>query len=82
MELTIIVLLIVLAILFQEKKMFSGLFIFVAGVMALAFGLTTNQITSITNSVITYGAIDPLVTYVIGFSLIAISIVHFLDSIK
>jgi hypothetical protein len=79
MELTIIILLIVLAVLFQQKKMLSGVFIFVSGIMTLAFGLTTNQITSITNGVITYSTIDPLITWVIGLALLAISIIHFLD---
>jgi len=79
MELTIIILLIVLAVLFQQKKMLSGVFIFVSGIMTLAFGLTTNQIASITNGVIEYSSIDPLVTWVIGLALLTISIIHFLD---
>jgi len=81
MEIIIILLLLVLAVIFQQKKMFSGLFIFISGILILAFGLTTNTITSVSNGIITYGIVDPLATYVIGFSLLTIAFIHFLDNI-
>jgi hypothetical protein len=81
MEIIVIVFLIVLAILFQEHRTLSGMFIFISGLMALAFGLTTNTITGIANGVITYAPIDPLITWAIGLALIAISVIHFLNSI-
>lgn len=82
MEIIIILFLIVLAVLFQEHRTLSGMFIFVAGIMSLAFGLTTNTITSITSGVVTYSAVDPLITWAIGLSLIAIATIHFLNSIN
>ncbi len=81
MEIIIIILLIVLAVLFQEHKMFSGMFIFLSGIMTLAFGLTTNTITNISGGTITYATIDPTITWAIGLALLAISIIHFLNSI-
>jgi len=82
MEILILILLLVLAILFQEKKTLSGSFIFLAGIMTIAFGLTTNTITSIIGKTINYSSVDPLITWVIGLSLITISIIHWLDLIK
>jgi hypothetical protein len=82
MEILILVLLIVIAILFQEHKTLSGAFIFLAGIMSLAFGLTTNTITSIIGETINYATVDPLITWVIGLALISISIIHWLGLIQ
>jgi len=81
MEITILILLIVLAIIFQEHKTLTGGLIFLSGIMTLAFGLTTNTITSITGSTITYTTIDPLISWAIGLTLLSISIIHFLNAI-
>jgi len=60
--------------------MFSGMFIFLSGIMTLAFGLTTNTITNISGGTITYATIDPTITWAIGLALLAMSIIHFLNS--
>ena len=80
MEITILLLLILLAILFQEHKTLTGGLVFIAGIMTIAFGLTTNTIASI-GTTITYTTIDPLISWVIGLTLLAISIIHFLNAI-
>ena len=81
MEITILTLLIVLAIIFQEHKTLTGGLIFLSGITTLAFGLTTNTITSIVGSTITYATIDPLISWAIGLTLLSISIIHFLNAI-
>jgi len=48
--------------------------------MTIAFGLTTNTIASI-GTTITYTTIDPLISWAIGLTLLAISIIHFLNAI-
>jgi len=80
MEITILLLIILLAILFQEHKTLTGGLIFLSGITTLAFGLTTNTITSITDT-ITYTTVDPLITWVIGLTLLTISIIYFLNAI-
>jgi membrane-bound ClpP family serine protease len=80
MEITILLILILLAIIFQEHKTLTGALIFLAGITTLAFGLTTNTITSI-GETITYNTVDPLITWVIGLTLLTISIIFFLNAI-
>jgi len=81
MEILIIIFLIIIGILFyQDHPMFANVFILLAGLFSFT-GITTNQITAITGTTITYGTIDPLISYAISFIFIAMALINYLDLI-
>jgi len=58
----------------------SPIFLLLGGGLA-STGITTNQITSITNGVITYNTVDPIISYAVMVVLIAIAFINYLDII-
>lgn len=81
MDITILLFLILLSILLSKSHpMFSNIFILLAGIFSFT-GITTNQITNITNGTITYLQFDPWITYVISFTFIGMAVINYLDLI-
>lgn len=81
MDITILLLLILLSILFHKSHaIIANSFILIAGLFSIT-GISTNKIIEITGTTITYTTLDPLITYAISTFLITIAVIGYLDMI-
>lgn len=81
MDILILLFLILLSILLAKSNpVMANIFLLLGGGLS-AGGITTNQITSITNGVITYATVDPLISYAVMVVLIAIAFINYIDLI-
>ena len=78
--LTLLFLILLSILLAKSNPVMSPIFLLLGGGLA-STGITTNQITSITNGVITYNTVDPLISYAVMVVLIAIAFINYLDLI-
>lgn len=78
--LTLLFLILLSILLAKSNPVMANIFLLLGGGLS-ATGITTNQITSITNGVITYNTVDPLISYAVMVVLITIAFINYLDLI-
>ena len=78
--LTLLVLILFYILLVEKNPVPANVFLIIAGGLS-AGGINTNQIASITNGVVTYTTIDPIISYALMVILLGLALINYADLI-